>query len=421
MTALYFYDDAVARGFAPFALTRPVSELRAGTTIIRRRWERRFDARTAGLLVAAHLADFDEPRAPAAICGDADLEPGSIVVNSRCVAALSGKRLNRDARAWSCDGRVAAVKVGVGVSTSLFADGSLSLEDLAAQTRPQTRGDVPMTPAAGAGIENVEGLWIDAPWDLIATLTEQLMEDIPALATSLTIRNPEDIHIIGSHPVYFERGALTEPYVVVDATSGPVLVRNSATVSSFSRLMGPCYVGEHATVVGDRVSSSSLGDYAKVSGEISNSIVLGYSNKGHTGFVGHSYLGKWVNLGSGTTTSNLKNTYGTVQMPDGDGTRDTGQQFLGAFFGDHAKTGIGTMLTTGTIVGAGANVFGTTQPPKVIPPFAWGDAEPYERFEIEKFLEVAERMMKRRGVDLTDKARRYLRTVHETAVPKAAS
>jgi hypothetical protein len=138
--------------------------------------------------------------------------------------------------------------------------------------------------------------------------------------------------------------------------------------------------------------------------------MLGHSNKGHTGFVGSSYLGRWVNLGAGTTTSNLKNTYGPVQLWTPSGLTSTGLQFLGSLIGDHAKTGIGTMLTTGCVVGAGANIYGASVTPKRIPPFAWGDCEPYARFDGDKFIEVAERMMSRRHVSLSDGERRQLET-----------
>jgi hypothetical protein len=141
---------------------------------------------------------------------------------------------------------------------------------------------------------------------------------------------------------------------------------------------------------------------------MSNTIVTGHANKGHDGFVGHSILGRWVNLGAGTITSNLKNTYGTVQLWTPEGVRDTGLQFLGTLFGDHAKTGIGLTLTTGTVIGAGANVYGSRMPPKAVPPFAWGEAEQYADYRADKFLDVAERMMARRHVTLSEGMRRQL-------------
>jgi hypothetical protein len=127
-----------------------------------------------------------------------------------------------------------------------------------------------------------------------------------------------------------------------------------------------------------------------------------------------------VNLGAGTTTSNLKNTYGTVQLWTPDGVRDTGQQFLGTLFGDHAKTGIGTMLTTGSVLGAGANVYGAALHPKYVAPFSWGDHEPYDTFAADKFVAVAERMMRRRDVPLSERQRQHLRRVHGTHTRSAS-
>jgi hypothetical protein len=146
---------------------------------------------------------------------------------------------------------------------------------------------------------------------------------------------------------------------------------------------------------------------------MSSTVILGYANKNHDGFVGHSYLGRWVNLGAGTITSNLKNTYGSVQLWTPYGLANTGLTFLGTMFGDYARTGIGTRLTTGAVVGAGANIFGAATTGKFIPPFAWGDAAPYDKFAIDKFLEVAERQMARRSIALKAGARATLRAAHQ--------
>lgn len=144
-------------------------------------------------------------------------------------------------------------------------------------------------------------------------------------------------------------------------------------------------------------------------GEISASIVIGHANKSHDGFIGHSMLGRWSNLGAGTLTSNLKNSYGVVSMWTERGVSPTALQFLGTMFGDHAKTAIGTRFNTGTVIGAGANVFGSEMPPKFVPPFAWGDRTPFETFDADKFIEVAERVMSRRSVPLSDGQRTMLR------------
>ncbi|HEY8311006.1 MAG TPA: hypothetical protein VIG47_10645, partial [Gemmatimonadaceae bacterium] len=328
---------------------------------------------------------------------DAVMPAGAIIGNSRFVVALDETLRGTDS-AWSCDGRICAVRLTQPLPASALADGSQALETLAINSR----------------VTSLRGRWISAIWDLIAQLSQQLMEDIPIIAASIDTV-PEPAGILGPHQVAIERGASIESYVIFDATAGPILIRKGATISAFTRVVGPCCIGADTTIVGDRIANCSIGDKCKIRGEISSTIVLGHSNKGHTGFVGHSYLGRWVNLGAGTTTSNLKNTYGTVHLWTPDGIVDTGQQFLGTMFGDHVKTGIGTMLTTGTVLGAGANVFGAATHPKFVAPFSWGEREPYATFHASKFIDVAERMMQRRGVQLGDALRRHLARAHARA------
>jgi UDP-N-acetylglucosamine diphosphorylase/glucosamine-1-phosphate N-acetyltransferase len=185
-------------------------------------------------------------------------------------------------------------------------------------------------------------------------------------------------------------------------------------VQSFTRVQGPTWIGPHTIVGGDKIIVCAIGDHCKVHGEVGNSVFLGHANKAHDGFLGHSYLGRWVNLGANTVTSNLKNTYGHVALWTPGGIRTTDLQFLGTLFGDHVKTGIGLTLTTGCVIGAGSQLYGSQMPPKVVPPFSWGDTAPYQTFELEKFLVVAERVMARRHVTLDERGRRYLRQLFET-------
>jgi UDP-N-acetylglucosamine diphosphorylase/glucosamine-1-phosphate N-acetyltransferase len=250
-------------------------------------------------------------------------------------------------------------------------------------------------------------------WDLVGSLVEQLIEDIPLRVKTLVAAAPSSATVMGKFGVFIEEGAEIAPQVVLDATAGPILVRKGSTVAPFTTLVGPIAVGRESHILGDRVAASSIGDHCKVRGEFNNTVIIGHSNKGHAGFVGHSYLGRWVNLGAMTTTSNLKNTYAPVQLWTPTGVRNTELQNLGTLFGDHAKTGIGTLLNTGTVIGAGANVFGGTMPPKAVPPFAWGDSEPYDTYDIAKFLEVAARVMARRHVELGEKEKKQLIAAHK--------
>ena len=229
-----------------------------------------------------------------------------------------------------------------------------------------------------------------------------------------TTPRPTGVHVLGSHPVVIAADARIEPQVVIDATAGAVVIGAGAVVQAFTRLQGPVVIAPGASVLGGRLACVTIGEGAKVHGELTVSIVIGHANKGHDGFVGHSVIGRWANLGAGTITSNLKNSYGPVSCWTPAGMRETGLQFLGALIGDHVKTGIGTRLTTGSVIGAGANVVVAGVAPKVVPPFAWGAPEDGGTFALEKFEAVAERVMARRGVLLTDGGRAQLRAAHAT-------
>ncbi len=323
-----------------------------------------------------------------------EITAGPIVASSRCVIALDASLGDSSGGTWGCDGRIAAVRLAAPVSIATLSGPDATLEQLVPD---------------GAAPAEVEGRWIDEVWDLTRELVMQLGEDIPRLARFRGASSGAPSHsiVIGDDDVYIEAGATIEPQVCFDTQGGPIYISRGATVRSFTRIGGPCFVGRDSLVMGDRVAASAIGDNCRVHGEVSNSVFLAFSNKAHDGFVGHSYFGRWVNLGAGTTTSNLKNTYGTVSLWTPEGIRDTGLQNLGTFAGDHAKTGIGLRLTTGTLLGAGSNVF-DRMPPKFVDAFTWGDGAPYGRYRLDKFLEVAARVMERRHMVLGEGCRRQL-------------
>ncbi|WP_396219779.1 putative sugar nucleotidyl transferase [Gemmatimonas sp.] len=406
------FDDAVARRFEPFATSRPLGEMRAGALLIRERWEMALGVESRGFVSAPHLHGFAEFDAPPFLNGQA-LPAGTWLVNTRALPFLDGRTTAPAPTALvvTISGRIAALRLDVAMrderALAALADGSFALTG--DRALPDGTGDA-------ADALELDGVWLDAVWDLIGTLQPLLQRDIPALASRLTVAT---LHggtsalatVLGSHPVYAEAGATIEPMSVFDTSAGPVLLRRGSQVQAFTRIIGPCYVGRDSVITTDRIAGSSIGDRCRVHGELSTSIFIGHANKGHDGFVGHSVLGRWVNLGAGTITSNLKNTYGAVALWTPDGVRDTGLQFLGTLFGDHVKTGIGLRLTTGCVLGAGANVF-DTMPPKAVAPFSWGGREPYAAFDAAKFVQTAERMMARRDVALTDDARAWWTAVH---------
>lgn len=409
------YDDAAARSFEPFATSRPLGEMRAGALLIRERWEMVLGVGSGGFVSAPQLDGFAEFDAPPFAAGQA-LAAGTWIVNTRALPFLDGAAIANvpSAVVLTIAGRVAARRLDTetrdaGVLAAL-ADGSYVLTH--DRALPDGSGDA-------AEALDVDGVWLDEVWDLIGTLPTLLPRDIPALAarlqtTSLRADSHTTVTILGAHPVHVESGAIVEPMSLFDTSAGPVLLRRGAQVQAFTRVIGPCYVGCDSVVTADRIAGSSIGDLCRVHGELSTTIFVGHANKGHDGFVGHSVLGRWVNLGAGTITSNLKNTYGTVALWTPDGVRDTGLQFLGTLFGDHVKTGIGLRLTTGCVLGAGANVF-DGMPPKVVPPFSWGARAPYAVFDAAKFVQTATRMMARRAVTLSDSAGRWWHRIVRTS------
>lgn len=398
---IVFYDDARARRFEPFATTRPLSEMRTGALLQRERWERVLAATATGFISSPHLQGFSEFDAPVHHAGD--VPAGTWLVNTRAMPTLLP--VKSTATVLAIDHQVAAVKLAAAVTHEQLRDELFALEDV--------------LPSTGS-MANIPGVWLENVWDLVSQLQTVLASDIPPFAAMLGVRplNDSGTTILGGHGVHVEDGATVEPHVVFDTTAGPVLLRRGATVQAFSRIVGPCYIGRDSTIVGARVAGCAIGDVCRVGGEVSATIFVGHGNKGHDGFVGHSVLGRWVNLGAGTTTSNLKNTYGTVSLWSPEGVQDTKLQFLGTLFGDQAKTGIGLRLTTGCVIGAGANVF-DGMPPKCVAPFSWGAGFPYGEFAVDKFVDMAERMMARRQIVMSDESRSWWRRVHTVATADA--
>jgi len=406
--AVVLYDDSQARRFQPFATTRPLGEMRAGALLVRERWGYILETTALSFVSAPLHRGFEEFDAPP-FCADSVLPVGTVLVNTRALPFLASV-VRPTHGAWVIGDRVASLTLREPLSVSSLVSGTLTLDELA--------GDAPR--------HTVDGVWLDEVWDIIRHLNVLLGKDIPALAARYQCTALDDDGgsargpvVTGGHPVWMEAGAVVEPFSTFDTTLGPILLRRGASVQAYTRVAGPCYVGRDSSITTDRISGSSIGDTCRVHGELSATVFIGHANKGHDGFVGHSIIGRWVNLGAGTITSNLKNTYGTVALWTPEGIRDTGLQFLGTLFGDHAKTGIGMRLTTGCVVGAGANVFGA-MPPKAVAPFSWGDRAPYDRFALDKFLQIADRMMSRRAVTLSGAQRRHLENAYTLSVGDAA-
>ncbi len=357
--------------WAPFAGVRPVAELRAGVWRIRERWEGILDAETAAIL-GDHCAGFFEGAEP-------PVQPLAPVDGPCLVAASwfapSGEPLELDpaARRLTHDG----MTVGWVVAAGERWEG------------PDEAGDA----------QEIDGLVLHGAHDILTALEHLLPADCADFLAHRGDDLPGGSIVIGEPSEVVILGGFVEPGVVFDTRGGGIVIDEAAQVRSGARLEGPLYVGPQTIILGGDVRGSVFGPQCRVRGEVSACVFHGYVNKAHDGFVGHSVLGAWVNLGAGTTTSNLKNTYGKIRLEAAGVRIETERQFLGSLIADHAKTAIGTMLGTGTIIGAGANVFGGAVP-KWVRPFAWGLGG-VERVTEAGFLEIAGRVLPRRQVELT--------------------
>ncbi|HLA69727.1 MAG TPA: GlmU family protein [Bacteroidota bacterium] len=267
----------------------------------------------------------------------------------------------------------------------------------------------------------VNATMISYPWDLVRHNGDELVKDFGRLMKRVKgkrIRGDvsKGAHVLGRNDIYVGEGACVNPGVVLDAEEGPIYIGKKARIFPQATILGPVSVGDQSWVkVGAQIyEHTSIGPLSKVGGEVEETIIHGYSNKQHGGFLGHAYIGAWVNLGADTNNSDLKNNYGNVRVSIGDELVDTGMQFVGLTMGDHSKSAINSMFNTGTVVGASCNIFGYGFPPKYVPSFSWGAAgETFTTYGVDKAIDVARRVMSRRKVALASPEERLFKKVFE--------
>ena len=363
---LYLLEPATPGApWAPFAKTVPLAELRAGMWRLRERWERGTGARATRIVAErivgpAWVADVTfAPRLPMRTLGGAR----RLVHGGKTVA-------------WRLD---------------------------AGQ-----RWEGPFTHGDGVVIE---GCALAGAFDLITALEQLLFTDTLAALDGGSDAIPDGTVILGNVDAIALRGADLEPGVVLDARKGAIILERGVQVRSGTRLEGPFWAGPDTMLVGGQMRHVSAGPHCRLHGEISTTVFNGYANKSHDGFLGHSVIGEWVNLGAGTITSNLKNTYGPIRLDIGEQRIETLRTNLGALIADHVKTAIGTLLPTGAVIGAGANLFGAPRAPKYTAPFAWG-GDTAERIGADQFVAMAKRIMPRRDVAVDAQVEASLRALH---------
>ena len=397
-----------AEQLEPLSLTRPVFDLHCGMTTLGQKQLRGFTASEWGALVRPALEELLRgQRTHVAVNDGAWLQRDDLMlVNGRWLPP----RGKLHTPAASCIG-----KAGDGVAFVF-----LKKADVPATVTFEQLPELLDHWQTALEERPVGGRLVNYPWDLVELNAAEIHRDYESFAPQTELAAPATLAVLGPRTqLWVAPSAKVEPMVVADTTHGPVIIDEDATVAAFTRLEGPCYVGPGSQVFGAKIrAGTSLGPHCRVGGEVEASILHGYSNKHHDGFLGHSYVGEWVNLGAGTHNSDLRNDYGEITVTlNGVPTR-TGVNKVGCFLGDHTKTGLGTLLNTGTNVGAFCNLLPAGRlAPKYVPSFtSWWNGSLAEAFTLEQLLATAEIAMQRRGVTLTDAHRTlYSRLMEETA------
>ena len=395
------FEDAGVLALDPLTATRPAFELLCGATSLAAKQCRHFAPCEVGALVRPHLAELFRLHHPAMPVNDAAwLRAGpTVLVNGRWLPPA----LPATSVTGPCVGlvgeTVAYAIVGPELLTYCSPD---TLDDCLHHWRQA----LPQRPAGGA--------MVAYPWDLVENNAAQLFADFERYASSARPSAlPGGLAVVGPKDnLLIDPTARLDPLIVIDTTGGPVVIDREAVIHAFTRLEGPCYVGPQAQVHGGKIrAGSTVGPNSRVGGEVEASILHAHSNKYHDGFLGHSYVGEWVNLGAGTHNSDLRNDYGEVTVIVNGAPVRTGLTKVGCFVGDHTKTALGTLLNTGSNVGCFCNLVPSGPlMPKYLPAFtSWWNGSLRENADLMQLERTAAEVMRRRGSAFTEAHANLLR------------
>ncbi len=385
---LLIYDDGQGH-WGPMTDLRPVFEIRTGALTHRQRIERKLDRIADAVIVPEALADLVAENESAAEVNPALGDGSWLIINGRWSGIVAGDRV-RDLPLGRGliqeDGQVVALHLDRGHATALINSGFQSIPE-------------------GAAIERLpENVLLERPWHILDELDMTLRDDLDGFDLPCPRVEEHGAAAFGDHKVMIAPDVVLQPRVVFNTQLGPIVIDHGAMIGALSVLEGPCYIGRDCVVNCQTHirPHTVVGPVCKVAGEISHTVIQGYSNKGHHGYLGHSLVGQWVNLGAATNASNLKNTYGEIRIElEEDHPEATGRIYHGPILGDYTRTAIGTRLLTGSCIGTGSMIARSVYCPKSVDRFSFVTDSGIERYDIDKFLATARVMMARRGRDLT--------------------
>lgn len=377
------FDGSARKQLLPFTFTRPVADIRIGILTIREKWEKILGSTTSTV-----TEDYLSHKWPLVELPENIMINASYLPTPEFVAQI--ENLEREQAIFHGDEVVAFY----------------SLEDEEVDfdkyTQLELQGEV---------------FNISHTWDIFSKNGEALRADFELLTKDRSSSKiPASNNVINPEDIFIEEGAKVE-FATLNASTGPIYIGVNSEIMEGSLIRGPFSLGEEAVVkMGAKIyGPTTIGSFCRVGGEVNNSVLFSYSNKGHEGYLGNSVVGEWCNLGADTNNSNLKNNYAEVRLWDyeTEGFARTGLQFCGLMMGDHSKCGINTMFNTGTVVGVSANIFGSGFPRNFIPSFSWGGSAGMTTFKTNKAFEVAEVVMGRRNIEFSEEDKAILEQVFE--------
>ena len=389
MNIILFDDPAIRQNLLPLTFTRPVADLRVGIHTIAEKWRMQFGEAVSYLTQPYLQQKF------ATIFGATNLYiNGAVCPDERLIASI---RALNPAEALYHGETLVALNAG-----NLEINNITKLVSHRASGRQQSS----------------QCVIIQELWDIFLNNGQQIRSDFKVLTAGRQSQPVNDRYtmVYGEENIFIEEGVKIRA-AVLNAENGPIYIGRDAVVQEGALIRAPFALceGSHVSMGAKMRGDVTIGPFCKVGGEVSASVIMAYSNKGHDGYLGNSVIGQWCNLGADTNTSNLKNNYAEVKIWNYaiGGFKSTGQQFCGLMMGDHSKCGINTMFNTGTVVGVSANIFGADFPRTFIPSFSWGGAAGFETYQLRKALEVAEKVLERRNFSFDDVEKAVLSDIFE--------
>lgn len=403
MKACLFEDEKYDMLY-PLTLTRATFELRCGTMSLVERIKKANPNIEVSFFQREHIAPVFEGRFGNAVVNNLEFlcKDDTVLVNGRWLPKHGHLPLSEDEMIATCNGDVVYISAKKETIKKALAENlQKTIENLKNEL----------------SIKEIDARMVEYPWDLVRYNNELLKEDFDSYWSRVKAENLEErIAVVGEKDLlYISKSANIHPFVVFDTSAGPIMIDESARVYPFSRIEGPCYVGKNSWIVrGNIREDTSIGPFCRVGGEVEASIIHGYSNKYHTGFLGHAYVGEWVNIGALTTNSDLKNDYSNVDVYVKGKLIDTKDIKVGSFIGDHTKFGIGCLLNTGTVVGVACVILGGEVLPKYIPSFCWySDGRLRRGAGFRRTVEAEKRVMSRREVTMLDSYVKMLEKIYQ--------